>query len=152
VSGLRRFYFEDVVVGGELETPGMTITEAHVALYCGLTREAAPDDVVPDHLPLCLTTGLGWRVPQPPLDVQAFVGFDWRLLERVRVGDTIHSRSRTVTKRALRDGGLVIEEREVLNQRGQVVQQGRFTFLVGRRPRAGGREAAGVTAEGKEDA
>src|SRR5438552_8281152 len=67
-----RFYFEDVVLHGVLETPAMTVTEAHVALYGGVTGDGAREHgLVPDLLPLCLTTGLGWRVPQPPLAVLA---------------------------------------------------------------------------------
>ena len=113
----------------------MTITEAHVALYAGLTQDApAAPGVVPEILPLCLTVGLGWRVPQPPLAVLAFMGFEWKVLHPVRVGDTIFSRSRTATKRSMREGGVIIEEREVINQRGEVVHQGKFTFLVAKRP------------------
>jgi acyl dehydratase len=130
-----RFYFEDVVLHGVLQTPAMTITEAHVALYAGLTRDDPTDPgAVPEILPLCLTTGLGWRVPQPPLAVLAFMGFEWEALQPVRVGDTIFSRSRTTTKRSLREGGVIVEEREVINQRGDVVHRGKFTFLVAKRP------------------
>jgi acyl dehydratase len=130
-----RFYFEDVVLHGVLETPALTLTEAHVGLYTGLSRDAPPEaGLVPELLPLCLTTGLGWRVPQPPLAVLAFMGFEWEVLHPVRVGDTIHSRSRTAVKRSLREGGVIVEEREVINQRGEVVNQGRFTFLVAKRP------------------
>jgi hypothetical protein len=35
----------------------------------------------------------------------------------------------------MREGGLVIEEHEIVDQRGVVVQRGRFTFLVEHRPR-----------------
>ena len=38
------------------------------------------------------------------------------------VGDTIHSVSRTLTKRSMREGGVVIEDRRVANQRGETVQ------------------------------
>jgi acyl dehydratase len=89
---------------------------------------------VPEILPLCLTTGLGWRVPQPPLAVLAFMGFEWEVLHPVRVGDTIHGRSRTAVKRSLREGGVIVDERQVINQRGEVVNHGRFTFLVAKRP------------------
>jgi hypothetical protein len=131
-----RFFFEDVEPGAVHETPALTLTEAHVGIYGGLTRDdAAEPGGAPDLLPLCLAIGLGWRVPQPPLAVLAFMGFEWQFLAPVRVGDTIHSRSRTAVKRSLKEGGVVIEEREVLNQRGEVVQQGRFTFLVAKRPR-----------------
>jgi len=52
----------------------------------------------------------------------------------LRVGDTIHSRSKTTLKRAMKDGGVIIEERQVINQRGEIVQHGKFTFLVAKRP------------------
>lgn len=134
-SRAPRFYFEDVVLETVVETPAITVTEAHVALYRGLYGDSGADpQIVPDLLPLCLSTGLGWRVPQPPLAVLAFLGIDWHVLRSALVGDTLHSRSRTVTKRAMREGGVVIEERDIIDQRGEVVQRGRFTFLVARRP------------------
>jgi acyl dehydratase len=118
-----------------LETPAMTVTEAHVALYGGLTGDGAREPgLVPDLLPLCLTTGLGWRVPQPPLAVMAFMGFEWVVDSPLQVGDTIHSRSKTTLKRSMKEGGVIIEERQVINQRGDVVQHGKFTFLVAKRP------------------
>jgi acyl dehydratase len=134
MPGPSRFYFEDIEVGTVVETPAMTVTQAHVTIYAGLTDDVAPAGGVPDLLPLCLTIGLGWRVNLPPLAVMAFMGFEWKTNAPVRVGDTIHSRSRTAVKRSMREGGVVIEEREVINQRGEVVHQGRFTFLVAKRP------------------
>jgi 3-hydroxybutyryl-CoA dehydratase len=133
VVGPSRYYFEDIEVGSVVETPALTVTQAHVTVYAGLTDDTA-DGGVPDLLPLCLTIGLGWRVNQPPLAVLAFMGFQWKTNARVQVGDTIHSRSRTAVKRSMREGGVIIEEREVINQRGEVVHQGRFTFLVAKRP------------------
>ncbi|MBI2544000.1 MAG: MaoC family dehydratase N-terminal domain-containing protein [Candidatus Rokubacteria bacterium] len=142
------FYFEDVVVGDPLETPGRTLTEADIVQYVGLTGEWEPPTtdevaasrtetggrVIPDLLPLCMSSGLGWRVPQPPLAVLAFMGFEWKFSLPLRIGDTIRSRSRTVAKRSMKDGGVVVEEREILNQRGEVVQSGRLTVLVAKRP------------------
>lgn len=142
------FYFEDVVVGEPLETPALTLTEAHVVRYVGLTGDWEPrttDEVaaslaetkgrvIPDFLPLCMSSGLGWRVPQPPLAVLAFMGFEWKFALPLRIGDTIRSHSRMVAKRSVKDGGVVVEEREILNQRGEVVQSGRLTLLVAKRP------------------
>jgi hypothetical protein len=143
-----RFYFEDVVLHTVLETPALTLTEAHVGLYTGLVQEApAPAGVAPDLLPLCLTTGLGWRSPQPPLAVLAFLGVEWEMQRPIHVGDTIHSRSRTAVKRSLREGGFLVEEREVVNQRGEVVQRGRFSFLVAKRPPGEARGGSGRTQE-----
>jgi acyl dehydratase len=133
----RRVYFEDVQMNVPLETPAITLTETHAALFASLTTSRPADPgAIPDLLPLCLSSGLGWRVPQPPLVVLAFMGFEWRFLRPTRVGDTIRSVSKTVAKRSMRDGGVVIEERTILNQRGEVVQSGRLTLLVARRPPA----------------
>ena len=131
-------YFEDVERDVSLETPGLTLTRAHVALFTGVTSDPAlrGPDAVPELLPLCLSSGLGWRVPQPPLAVLAFMGFEWRFLLPLKVGDTIHSVSRTVAKRSMREGGVIIEERRIVNQRGETVQSGRLTLLVQRRPAA----------------
>jgi len=132
-----RVYFEDVQTGVPLETPAMTLTETHVALFASLTtaRPGGPG-AIPELLPLCLSSGLGWRVPQPPLVVLAFMGFDWRFLKPTHVGDTIRSVSKTVAKRSMKEGGVVVEERSILNQHGEVVQSGRLTLLVAKRPAA----------------
>lgn len=130
-------YFEDVELNVPLETPGMTLTGAHVALFTGLTQDVSSREggLVPDLLPLCISSGLGWRVPRPPLVVLAFMGFEWRFLLPLRVGDTIRSISVTNTKRSLREGGVVIEERRIVNQRGATAQAGKLTLLVAKRPK-----------------
>jgi len=135
VAEPRRFFFEDVELHRIRETPAITVTEAHVGLYGGVTGDVPPGaGVAPNLLLLCLTTGLGWRMPQPPLAVMAFMGIEWHVDAPLQVGDTIHSRSKTTVKRAMREGGVIIEERQVINQRGETVQHGKFTFLVAKRP------------------
>jgi acyl dehydratase len=125
-------YFEDVMVDELKDTPAITVTQAHVEMYQGLTREMSSGEV-PGVLPLCMAIGLGWRVKDPPMAVQAFVALDWKIMKELRVGDTMHTTSRIVSKRPLRDGGLIVDERTILDQHGEVVQQGRFTFLVAKR-------------------
>ncbi|MET0849557.1 MAG: hypothetical protein ABW020_00395 [Candidatus Rokuibacteriota bacterium] len=133
--GSSQQFFEDVEIGPPVETPGLTVTEAHVELYAGLVSWRPADaGAVPDLLPLALSSGLGWRANRTPLAVLAFMGVDWSFHHPVRVGDTIHNRSRTAAKRGMKEGGLVLEEREILNQRGEVVQSGRLRVLVARRP------------------
>lgn len=137
LSSDGKLYFEDVEIGVVLETPGVTLTETHVALFGGLVDDRPMDPrAVPDLLPLCLSSGLGWRIPQPPLVVLAFMGFEWRFLRAARIGDTIRSMSRSVAKRRMKDGGVVIEERNIMNQRDELVQSGRLTLLVAKRPQA----------------
>src|SRR2546425_5752895 len=105
-------YFEDVPVEAVEETPGLTITSAHVAIYLGLTRELAEDDTaVPDLLPLAFTIGLGWRVPKPPPVVRAFMGIDWQGLGSLRVGDPIKNRGRGVTEGPIGQGRILNAER-----------------------------------------
>jgi len=139
-----RTYYEDIKLDEVQRTPAMTVTAMHVALYQGLTGDAAVvAQTVPELLPICLSTGLGWRMPRAPLVVVAFMGFDWKILRPLAIGDTIYSRSRTTTKRTLREAGVIVDEHEIVDQRGEVVQRGKFTFLVAKRP--------GPTHEVKED-
>jgi acyl dehydratase len=141
-------YFEDVEVGMAAETPGRTLTEADIVQYAGLAGDWDPRSTdaeyasgtevgarsVPDLLPLCISSGLGWRIPHPPLAVLAFMGFEWTFHLPLRIGDTIRCRTRAAAKRNMKDGGVVIEEREIVNQRDEVVQSGKVTFLVAKRP------------------
>jgi hypothetical protein len=135
-AGLQ-IYFEDVVVGERLVTPAMTLTRAHVTLYRGLAGEdlAADPDEVPALLPLCVSTGLGWRINRPPLAVMAFMGVEWSVLAPARVGDTVHGRATALSKRTMRDVGVIIEGHEIVNHHGEVVQQGKLTYLVAKRPK-----------------
>lgn len=128
-------YFEDTKVNQLVTTPAITVTEAHVSLYGGLTGDTGVEaESVPQLLPLCLSIGLGWRIPQPPLAVLAFMAMDCVFVRPMRVGDTVYGTSRIVSRRTMREGGIVIEDHEIIDQRGEVVQRGRFTFLVARRP------------------
>ena len=83
---MTKTYFEDVVVDRVQETPAITVTEAHVAMYLGVTREAelAPG-TVPEILPLCLSVGLGWRTRESPMVVLAFVGLEWQIVREMGV-------------------------------------------------------------------
>jgi acyl dehydratase len=144
VESLR--YFEDIEVGEVFRTPGRTVTEADVVRFGGIAGDhdtldltasrAGQPPAVPDMLVIALTSGLGFRVPVSQPQVLAFMVFDWRFLAPVRVGDTVHCRMQVSAKRALREGGVLVEKREIVNQRGEVVQEGEYKLLVARRPRA----------------
>ena len=131
-------YFEDVKIGDVEVTPAMTLTEAHAALYRGLIGESPEDSAsFPDLLPLCLATGLSWRMERPPLAVLAFMSFDWKIHRALLVGDTIHGRARAALKRSMREGGVIIEDHELIDQHGEVAQSGRFVFMVAKRVSGG---------------
>jgi acyl dehydratase len=138
-------YFEDLKIGFGFETPGRTITEADVAAYAALSGDHEPLDftagdpglppVVPDLLVMAITSGLGFRAPGETPQILAFMVFDLRPRLPVRVGDTIRCRIRVSGLRPMKDGGVVIEQREMVNQRGDVVQEAEYKLLVARRPR-----------------
>ena len=121
------------------QTPGITLTRAHVTQFLALGGDwpdpATDDRRIPDLLPLCLSSGLGFRLG-PPLAVLAFMGFEWEFLQPLHVGDTILGRSSTINKRSLREGGVIVEARDILDQGGEVTQSGRLTLLIAKRPAA----------------
>lgn len=138
-------YFEDIAVGEVFQTPGRTVTEADVVRFAGISGdhetlgrmggEPGRAATVPDTLIVVLTSGLGFRVPVPQPQVLAFMVLDWQFLSPVRVGDTVHCRMHVSAKRAMKEGGVLVEKREIVNQRGEVVQEGEYKLLVARRPR-----------------
>jgi acyl dehydratase len=139
-------YFEDVQVGEEFETPGRTITQADVLGYAAISgehevldfsrTEAGLPPAVPELLVMAVTSGLGFRLPVEQPQVLAFMVFDLQPRLPVRVGDTIRCRIRVAAKRPMRDGGILVEQRQIVNQRDEVVQETEYKLLVARRPRA----------------
>lgn len=138
-------YFEDIEVGEVFRTPGRTLTEADCVRFAAISGDhealdGAPGEpglaaAVPDTLVIAVTSGLGFRVPVAQPLVLAFMVLDWRFLAPVRVGDTVHCRMAVTAKRGMREGGVLVEKREIVNQRGEVVQEGEYKLLVARRPR-----------------
>jgi acyl dehydratase len=61
--------------------------------------------------------------------------FDLQIRQPVRVGDTIRCRVRVAGKRPMKEGGVIVERREMINQRDEVVQEAEYKLLVARRPR-----------------
>ena len=138
-------YFEDLEVGDGFETPGRTITEADVVSFASISGDQEALDftrsepylppMVPELLVMTITSGLGFRAPAEMPQVLAFMVFDLNIGLPVRVGDTIRCRIRVAGMRPMKDGGVVVEQRQMVNQRGDVVQEAEYKLLVARRPR-----------------
>jgi acyl dehydratase len=141
--------FEEIEVGEKYVTPGVTVTEAHVLQFAGLSmdffelhtnEEFARQTmfgrrVAHGLLGLALADGLKNR---SELRVRAIasLGWTWEFTGPIFIGDTIHVRLRVAEKRASRtkaDRGVVRLELEVVNQRGEVVQKGENRLMVERR-------------------
>jgi len=141
-------YFDDVVVGEEVHTAARTLTEADVLRYCQLSGDHDPmainDEfarttelagrIAPHVMVLTVSSGLSWRIPQPPLAITAFMGLEWEFFKPIRIGDTVRSRLKVMAKRKMKEGGVVIQQHLVMNQQDELVQRGRVTFLVASRP------------------
>ncbi|HEV8311135.1 MAG TPA: dehydratase [Methylomirabilota bacterium] len=138
-------YFEDIPVGEEARTPARTVTEADLVTYAWISGDHEALDqtrgepglspAVPENLIIAITSGLGLRVAVTQPRVLAFMVLDWHFLAPVRIGDTVHCRIQVTAKRGLKEGGVLVEKRQILNQRGEVVQQGEYKLLIARRPR-----------------
>jgi acyl dehydratase len=84
---------------------------------------------------MVVSSGLGFRAPAETPQVLAFMVFDLQIRQPVRVGDTIRCRVRVAGKRPMKEGGVIVERREMINQRDEVVQEAEYKLLVARRPR-----------------
>jgi len=131
-------YLEDFEVGDGIESFGVTITDAHLVAWAGLTY---------DHYPLHMDeefakqTVFGGRIVHGPFlfaisiglaGINGFVGdsiIAWLGVENMRVprptriGDTVRVRARVKEKRESGDSkrGVLVLLYEVVNQRDEVV-------------------------------
>lgn len=148
---MRGMYWEDWEVGAEFESPGRTVTEADITLFAGLSGDYNPLHVNEEY---CKGTIFGGRIAHGPLvyaiaagllfqlhlyddTLIAFLGFEnLKFTNPVKPGDTIHARIKVLEKResSRADRGVMKRRLEVLNQRGEVVQEGIQAFLLKRKP------------------
>lgn len=143
-----RRYFEDIEVGEEYESPGRTITESDIVLFAGLSGDynivhtdaefmktsIFGERIAHGLLGLSVQAGLLSRAMLPYATI-AFGGLRWKFKAPIKIGDTIHVRARVTSKKETKpDRGVVVLARTVLNQRGDVVQEGETELIVERRP------------------
>jgi acyl dehydratase len=147
---MKNTFFEDFAIGDEFITPGRTVTEADVMLFAGLTGDynrihtdaeymkssMFGERIAHGLLGLSLVNGLKYRTDYDSDGVLAFLGLTWKFSGPIRFGDTIHAIIRIASKRETSkpDRGIMIQIIQVINQRGEVVQEGEFTSMIKRRP------------------
>jgi acyl dehydratase len=151
MSGPPRRYFEEIAVGDEYESPGRTVTEADIVLFAGLSGDynilhtdaefmkgsIFGERIAHGLLGLAIQSGLLTRA-MPPYATVASGGLRWKFKGPIKIGDTIRVRARVAaTKESDKpDHGVVTLDRQVLNQRGEIVQEGQTDLVVERRPPA----------------
>jgi acyl dehydratase len=143
-------FFEDYVAGTVRTSTGRTITEADIVLHAGQTG-----DFYPHHMDAewCRTQDFKQRIAHGTLvfsiavgqtageiNPEAFsYGYDrLRFIKPVFIGDTLTSRCTVKEKRDHKrpEYGVVVEQVESINQRGETVMAAEHLLLVRRRPEA----------------
>lgn len=148
---MRGMYWEEWDIGAEFESPARTVTEADIVAFAGLSGDYNPLHINEEH---CKKTIFGTRIAHGPLvyaiaagllfqlhlyddTLIAFLGFEnLKFTKPVKPGDTIHARIKVLEKRETSnaDRGVMKRQLHVLNQRGEVVQEGIQAFLLKRKP------------------
>ncbi len=146
-------YFEDVRAGDTFESPTRTITETDLVDFARLSGDFNPlhtDEefaetteyghrIAHGALVLSIVTGLRQRMG---LFDRTIIGLleirSWRFLKPVFIGDTIQAVTviKELRETSKSDRGLMIQGIQVLNQHGEVVQEGEFVMLIRRREEA----------------
>ena len=145
----RERYFDEIEIGEEYESPGRTVTEADIVIFAGLSGDYNIVHTDAEHmktsvfgeriahglLGLAIQSGLLTRAMQPYATL-ASVSLKWKFRNPVKIGDTIRVRGKVVgkTESPAPDRGVITLARTVLNQRGEVVQEGETDLEVARRP------------------
>ena len=144
-------YWEEWEIGAEFVSPARTVTETDMVMFTGLSGDYNPLHVNEEY---CKQTQFGGRIVQGPLvysiaaglvfqlplydhTLIAFLGFDsLKFTKPVKPGDTIHVELKVLEKRETSnsDRGVMKRQLKVVNQRGEVVQEGIQAFLLKRKP------------------
>ncbi len=140
--------FDEFEVGQEWDSPRRTITEADVVAFAGLSGDYNPLHTDEEfakttefggrifHGPgvFAVATGLESRLGIKEGTAIAFLGMTWNLRAPVRIGDTIHVHQRVASTRPTSKPGrgIVTFDVSVLNQHGDVCQDGQWLVMFRR--------------------
>ncbi len=146
---MRGLWFEELEVGAAYETGGRTVTDAEIVAFAGVSGDFNPLHMDEEYargtafggrvahgvLGLALATGLLNRSGLTEGTLVALLGLEWSFRAPIRPGDTVRARVKVAAKRATRkaEQGYVAFGLEVVNQRGEVAQEGELKALVRRR-------------------
>jgi acyl dehydratase len=144
-----RRYFDDIRVGDAYESPARTVTEADIVIFAGLSGDynilhtdaefmkssTFGERIAHGLLGLAIQSGLFTRAGTR-FATLGLGALRWKFKGPIKIGDTIRVRATVTAKQDATkpDRGVVTLERQVLNQRGEVVQEGETDVLVERRP------------------
>ncbi|MEI7428615.1 MAG: MaoC/PaaZ C-terminal domain-containing protein [Betaproteobacteria bacterium] len=144
-------YWEEWEVGKSFETAARTVTETDVVNFAGISGDYNPLHINEEY---CKKTQFGTRIAHGPLvyaiaagllfqlhlyddTLIAFLGFEsLKFTKPVKIGDTIFARITVteVTETSKPDRGVMKRQLHVINQHGEIVQDGIQAFLMKRKP------------------
>lgn len=137
---VRGLYFDDFKLGQEIRTPSRTVTSTDIVNFACLSGDF--NDVHTNH-EYCKTTQWGQPLAHGPLVYSIMAGLqyatgvndgtllallevdEWKMLNPVFHGDTVHCVSKVIDKKASSKGdrGVVTFERRCVKQDGTIAQQ-----------------------------
>jgi len=147
----RGLYFEEFEVGQTLVSAGRTITETDVVRFAGISGDynqlhtdaeygkKTPFGARVAHglLVLSIASGLAMRTGVLEGTAIAFREINhWKFIKPVYFGDTVHVVLEVVETKAIPrlNGGSVVIQIEVRNQKDETVMKGTWTTLVVSKP------------------
>jgi acyl dehydratase len=141
-------HFDEIEIGEEYASPGRTVTETDIVMFAGLSGDynvlhtdaefmkgsIFGERIAHGLLGLAIQSGLLTRGMRAYATI-AFVGLRWKFKGPIKIGDTIHVQAKVIGKKetSKADRGVVTLSRQVINQRGEVVQEGETDLMVARR-------------------
>ena len=147
-------YYEDFQVGQEWRSPGRTVTEADVTIFAMLSGDydeihtsehwarehsAYKTRIAHGMLGLAIVEGLKKRIPAfADTRYIASLEWNWKFTGPILIGDTVHVKIRINNMRESKskpERGIIREGGQVINQRGEVVQEGEHSLMIWRCPR-----------------
>ncbi len=143
-------YWDDFIVGDVVVTYALTVTEAHVVGFAGLTGDYYPLHMNEEYarstkfgtriahgpLTFCLAVGLVGQTHVFGNSIIAFLGVrEMTLKAPVKFGDTIYVKAQVIVKRETSNEskGITTMRYDVLNQHDTVVLSAEMNFLMQRR-------------------
>ncbi len=143
-------YFEELEVGHQVRSPGRTITETDIVTFAGLSGDynqlhtnaeysrtaSFGQRVAHGLLGLAVASGLVSRLGLIEGTAEAFASINWKFTAPIYIGDTISVVATVSKTRALPrgNGGLVVMDLKMVNQKGETVQKGEWSVIVKGRP------------------
>ena len=144
---IQSLYFDDFHVGQKFVTMARTVTEADVVNFAALSWdhnqlhtdvEYAANNIYGKRiahglLGIAIHAGLSYQLTEE--SILAFLELTWQFKRPIFIGDTIHVEQvvKQMEENAKKDQGILTFEKEVINQRSEVVQTGTTTVLLAKR-------------------